>query len=319
VVVKPFSASRQLGFHQLLVAARKSWLMDALSSALNRADPAVVKKELSDYVPPEAQKLLARAGIRDEHVFPVPVVLRERPTLIGYYRLLLGIPQKSFYASATGMSALKRMEVAGLLTKRAELLLPEFCRVMSVSLSELIGQISPQIERRDVMELPLLTIGSQFQGANNNLIGKIAMRSIFLVIAEIVKGHVIDQSERKLIVKNSAGREVAILLGTDPDVAIRETFGKDVRNRVALEIKGGTDNSNVHNRVGEAEKSHQKARKTGYRDFWTIIGTRGIDMQKLRSESPTTNSWFDIAQVASRSGKDWIEFRTRVCGEVGIP
>jgi hypothetical protein len=139
------------------------------------------------------------------------------------------------------------------------------------------------------------------------------------VITEIVKGHVIDQSERKLIVKNSAGREVAILLRTDPDVAIQETFGKEVRNKVALEIKGGTDNSNVHNRVGEAEKSHRKARKAGYRDFWTIIGTRGIDMQKLRSESPTTNSWFDIAQVASRSGKDWKEFRTRVCGELGIP
>ncbi len=319
MVVKPFSASRQLGFHQLLVAARKSWLKDALGEALKGADPAEVKKELSEYVPPDAQKLLAQAGIRDEHIFPVPVVLREQPTLIGYYRLLLGIPQKSFYAAATGMSALKRMETTGLMSKRAEVLLPEFCRVMSESLTELIRQISPRIESRDVIELPLLTLGSQFQGANNNLIGKIATRSVFLVLTEIVKEHLTSQSDKKLVVRNSAGRVVVLLLGTDPDVAIQESFGPDIHPRVALEIKGGTDNSNVHNRAGEAEKSHQKAKRAGYRDFWTIIGTRGIDMQKLHSESPTTNSWFDVAEVAGRSGKDWEEFRIRVCGEVGIP
>jgi len=28
--ILPFSPSRQVAFHQLLVAARKSWLMDAL-------------------------------------------------------------------------------------------------------------------------------------------------------------------------------------------------------------------------------------------------------------------------------------------------
>jgi hypothetical protein len=32
---------------------------------------------------------------------------------------------------------------------------------------------------------------------------------------------------------------------------------------VAVEIKGGKDYSNIHNRIGEAEKSHQKAKKEG--------------------------------------------------------
>ena len=40
----------------------------------------------------------------------------------------------------------------------------------------------------------------------------------------------------------------------DPDICIREELpsGK-FRNLVAIEIKGGKDYSNVHNRIGEAE------------------------------------------------------------------
>jgi hypothetical protein len=92
-----------------------------------------------------------------------------------------------------------------------------------------------------------------------------------------------------------------------------------LRNKMAIEIKGGTDNSNAHNRAGEAEKSHQKAKKLDFRDFWTVIAMKGLDAEKLRQESPTTNSWFDIAQVLGRSGDDWEEFRSRLADAVGVP
>ena len=88
---------------------------------------------------------------------------------------------------------------------------------------------------------------------------------------------------------------------------------------MAIEIKGGTDNSNAHNRAGEAEKSHQKAKNQGFRDFWTIISTTGVNQEKLKQESPTTNSWFDVAQVLAREGTDWIEFRSRFADACGIP
>jgi len=63
----PLSPSRQVIFHQMLVAARKSTLMDALSDALGEADPKVLKKQISHYVPGDAQRVLAASGIRDEH------------------------------------------------------------------------------------------------------------------------------------------------------------------------------------------------------------------------------------------------------------
>lgn len=317
--IKSPSASRQIIFHQLLVAARKTWLIDALSEALARVNPNELKKQITTYVSPEVQKILAAAGVRDEYLFPTPVLLKAKPTLVGYYRLLLGIPQKSFYASGTGMGRLKSMEARGLLNPAQEALLPEFCRAMSIALADLVRQTSPSITERDVRELPLLTIGSQFQGSNNTKIGKQAIESAFLAVTAIVKKHVLERTERKQMVKNSSGRRVLVELGSDPDLGIHEEFGGQWRKRVAIEVKGGTDRSNAHNRAGEAEKSHQKAKQTGFRDFWTIISKRGLDMKKIIAESPTTNSWFDAAEVLGQAGVDWEEFRSRLSGEVGIP
>ena len=67
------SASRQIGFHQLLTAARKTWLQDALMEALKRVDPATVREQIGKFVPRESQRTLAAAGIRDELVFPTPL------------------------------------------------------------------------------------------------------------------------------------------------------------------------------------------------------------------------------------------------------
>ena len=188
------SASRQIAFHQLLVGARKKWLLAALAETLAKVDPVALKREIARLVPKDAQKILAEAGIRDEHVFPTPLVLEAQPSLVGYYRLLLGAPQKSFYSSGSGLS----------------------------------------------------------------------------------------------------------------------------RFKVAIEIKGGTDKSNAHNRSGEAEKSHLKARKADFRDFWTIISKKGLNMGIIRSGSPTTTSWFDVSEIVGRSGDDFEEFRGRISDAVGI-
>jgi hypothetical protein len=180
--------------------------------------------------------------------------------------------------------------------------------------------MSPQLTQRDVNELPLLTIGSQFQGGKNNTIGKQATMDVFVSVAELVKDHKVSHDARSITITNASGRKVIIALASDPDICIREEYesGK-FRNKVAIEIKGGTDVSNVHNRVGEAEKSHQKAKNQEFREFWTLISKTGINMAKLKSESPTTNSWFDIAQVLARKGEDWKDFSSRFAEAAGIP
>jgi XcyI restriction endonuclease len=190
---------------------------------------------------------------------------------------------------------------------------------MAGSLAELVAQIRPQISARDISELPLLTLGAQLYGSNNNAIGKQATLDVFLSVAEILKGFVTSRDRARITIDNASGRKVTIALGADPDIRIQEEFEGRLRNILAIEIKGGADVSNAHNRAGEAEKSHRKAKKDDFRDYWTIISLSGVDRKLLQQESPTTNPWFDVAQILAREADDWLEFRSRFAGAVGIP
>ncbi len=263
--ITPPDPDRQVRFHERLVLARKTWLLDALNETLGRVDPNVVKAQLGTYVPPDVQQILAGAGIRDEHVFPTPIVLKDQPTLVGYYRLLSGLPRKSFYESGLGMKRFQSMEEKGKITAAQEAAVSEFCEAMGASLAELVRRITPAITPRDVHELPLLTLGQYFQGGNSNVIGQVAIRAIFAAITEIVDAVLIDRDERELHVKTTIG-SFLIAVGADPDIRVQELdeSGKVLRNLLSIEVKGGTDKSNAYNRGGEAEKSHQTARHAGY-------------------------------------------------------
>ncbi|MGH7745323.1 MAG: XcyI family restriction endonuclease, partial [Candidatus Dormibacteria bacterium] len=264
--LKPPGFSRQISFHQLLVVARKKYFMDALSDALTNLDQARIKLQIQDYVPSDVQKLLAASGLRDEYVFPLPAVILTKPSLIGYYRLLLGSPQKSFYKGTTAMGQFKSMEEVGTISKKQEAIVPDFCKAMAEPLAELVRQI-PNFADRDLRELPLLTFGSQLQGSNYTQIGKKAMQEIFVAITEVLEKHIIKKEIRKLTLKNASSRTVFVSLSHDPDVSIQEQIENQIHSKVAIEVKGGTDVSNAHNRAGEAEKSHLKAKNKGYKDF----------------------------------------------------
>src|SRR5215831_11086308 len=64
----------------------------------------------------------------------------------------------------------------------------------------------------------------------------------------------------------------------------------------SIEIKGGGDLSNIHNRIGEAEKSHQKAKNEGYVECWTMVGVVDSNLDLARRESPTTDRFYHIDQ-----------------------
>jgi hypothetical protein len=80
---------------------------------------------------------------------------------------------------------------------------------------------------------------------------------------------------------------------SDPDIVIREEIGESrYRNIVAVKVKGGKDFSNIHNRVGEAEKSHQKVRQSDYVECWTVVNVDRIDIEMAKRESPSTNDFY---------------------------
>lgn len=260
------SPARQIAFHQLLVAARKTWLSDALSTALEHVDPDLLRRQLGELIPADVQRLLSASGIRDEYVFPTPALLEEAPTLLGYYRLLLGSSQKSFYSSDSGLGRFKKLETHGSLPASLRADIPALCADLAEALSDLMRQISPAVSQRDISELPLLTLGSQFQGANNNSIGRQATLEVFLAVAEIVESSIIERSDTRLTIKNASGRIVLITLAADPDLRIEEHFGDELRRKVAIEIRAAQTGATL---TTAPARPRSRTRRRGARAFAT--------------------------------------------------
>ena len=310
----------QIDFSFALGQIRNLYLQDALSRTVAEIDLSKLDKELSTFVPQIGLKVLARLGLRGELVFPVPCLLKANPYLIGYYRLLLGFSQKEFYTTKFGISGFKSMEVKGSLTKRNADALPNLCRSLIESAISLIDGIGvDRISKEFLDDLTLLTVGPQLRGGANVKKGVAGIVDVFQAIHDIVEHAANSSSASKIEIKNAAGRVVLIEFAPDPDIVIREEFSKGkYRNIIAIEVKGGTDFSNIHNRVGEAEKSHQKARAAGYVECWTVVNVDRIDMEMARRESPSTNKFYRLSTLKQREGLEYQDFRDRLISLTGI-
>lgn len=310
----------QIDFSFALGQVRSLYLQDALSETIENIDLLALDKELSGYVPESSLKALAKHGLRGELVFPVPSLLEANPHLLGYYRLLLGFSQKEFYTTKFGVSGFKSMETKGNLTIKNKTYLPELCKGLVSSAVALIDGIGLDRLSRDLLDdLTLLTVGPQLRGGANVKKGVAGIVEVFQTIHDIVEHAATDSSTSKIEILNAAGRKVFIEFAPDPDIVIREEMSKGrFRNIIAIEVKGGTDFSNIHNRVGEAEKSHQKAKAVGYVECWTVVNVDRIDMEMARRESPSTNTFYRLSDLKSSEGPEYHDFKERVTSLTGI-
>lgn len=311
----------QIDFFFALTQIRRFYLGDALRNTIDELDIAEIDRELSDMVPRESLSALARQGLRGELVFPVPCILRNNPRLLGYYRLLLGFSKKDFYKTAFGTSKFKLMEEKSRLLRNATNYVEELCQALIASACSLLNGIGFEHLNRGLLEdLMLLTVGPQLRGGANVRKGLAAIARVFDLIHEIVINHVLTTEAGRIEIRNSAGRKVLIEFAPDPDIVIREEMGNNnYRELIAVEIKGGTDFSNIHNRLGEAEKSHQKARRKGYNECWTVVNVDRMDVNMARRESPSTSRFYLLSQLILRQGQGYVDFHNRVISLTGIP
>lgn len=310
----------QIDFSFALAQIRSLYLQEALLETVEKMDIARIDEELNRFVPKESLKALARHGLRGELVFPVPCLFVQNPRLLGYYRLLLGFSQKSFYSTETGLSRFKAMEEKGSLPKGSIDAQAELCSALIRASVQLVDGIGPErLSKGFLDDLTLLTVGPQFRGGANVKIGAAGIVQVFEVIHEIVRGAVINSNANRIEIKNAADRMVLIEFAADPDIIIRVEMAEGVyRNIIAIEIKGGTDFSNIHNRIGEAEKSHQKARSAGYHECWTIVNVDRINLAMAQKESPTTNRFYCISKLTNPQDEEYQDFRNRIVSLTGI-
>lgn len=305
----------QISFYQRLKIFQNSYLSEALSKTVEKLDVSLLDKELARYVKSSALSRIASLGLRGEIVFPVPCILTARPSLLGYYRLLYGLSQKEFYRSSQ-MAAFKRLEERNVLPALLATRLADLCKSLIHTGQMLIEGIDT-IDIRTVRDLQVLTLGAQFRGGQNTKLGRDATEEVFNIIEKIVHQSIVEQDPRQIVLRNAAGREVIVAFSSDPDIAITEKMKSTTRPSVSIEIKGGTDVSNIHNRIGEAEKSHQKAKSRGFFEFWTIIGVN-VDLKMAQRESPTSSRFFCLSHLRNTTSPEYKNFRDHLQSVVGI-
>ena len=184
----------------------------------------------------------------------------------------------------------------------------------------LAGISAGKVDAALLDDLTLLTLGPQWRGSSNVKRGIAATAAVFGVFHDIVGGSITASDQNRIELRNAAHRAVLIEFAADPDIIIREQLlSGSYRHIVAIEVKGGKDFANVHNRIGEAEKSHQKARAGGYTECWTVVNVDRFDPAMAQRESPSTNRFYKIADLMAGSGTDYEDFRDRLVSLTGIP
>ncbi|BAD39318.1 XcyI family restriction endonuclease [Symbiobacterium thermophilum] len=307
-------------FGASLDALRQLFLVQALLATVKTLDLNVLNAELAQYVPAHRLQEMAGVGLRAEIVYPVPCLIEANPRLIAYYRLLLGYSAKRLYRMNSPLGPFETLEKKGVINPRLRPHIPTICSAMIASAEKLVDGLGIQRITRELLDdLQLLTLGSQLQGARNVAIGMAGMHAVRLIIEDIVAPYITKSDANSIVLTNSAGRTVTIRIGADPDVRIEEKVGRNVKRTLSIEVKAGEDNSNIYNRLGEAEKSHNKAKKKGFTEFWTIVNTSNIDLVKARVQTPTTNEFFLLRLLKDKSTPEYADFRQRIEALCGIP
>lgn len=270
---------------------------------------------LNHLVGGERLRVLAQWGLRGEVWYPVPVVLRSNPLLLGYYRLLYGLSKKAFYKDAP-FKQFAALEESGRLTARNETELDRLCSSLIETAGQLLSGVQP-VSMASVRELQLLTVGPQFRGGENNRIGQKATGDIFDLIRESVRACIDSEAPGAIVIRNAAGRLERIAFAADPDIAFTEQLSSGPLTNLSIEIKGGADDSNVHNRLGEAEKSHLKAKSAGCTQFWTVLNA-SVDLHTARRESPTTTHFFHLPELLAAKSQESERFAELVRAVLGI-
>jgi hypothetical protein len=306
----------QVSFYARLQSLERLYLQEALRKTVQEIDLTILDDELSKYVERSSLTRVAAQGLRGEVFFPTPHLLRTNPFLLGYYRLLFGLSQKEFYNKGP-FGRFKRLEEEGEILKQREAEIPALCKSL-IGTAQLLLEEIDDLSLRMVRDLQILTLGPQLRGSRNTQLGQEATQEIFDLIETIVSAYIIKSTTRTIHLRNDSQRVVVIEFFSDPDVSIRERLSSgSLRPLVAMEIKGGTDVSNIHNRLGEAEKSHQKAKVAGFLEFWTIVNV-DVSTSVAKQDSPTTSHFFYLDRICDPSTSEYQHFVEMLSSLLGI-
>jgi hypothetical protein len=317
VIFPVMSPDLQISFYFRFQEIKNFYLGEALQRVITSIDIPTIDNQLAIFVPGQYLNKISSFGIRGEVFFPVPLIIQTSPYLLAYYRLLYGLSKKDFYHK-NYFYKFAALEKNGRIPNETVKLIPALCRSLISTghiLLEAIGTVSIEIIRN----LQIITIGPQLRGGILNKIGQDANKEVFNIIHHIIEPYISSKTDRSIKIMNEAGKEVSIIFSNDPDISIQDILPTGINPIVAIEIKGGRDASNIYNRIGEAEKSHESAREKGFNHRWTIVRV-AFDRDKLRRKYPNlrTTQFFNLDSLNDFSSKEYQRFMELFCSLVSI-
>ncbi|MBO2007076.1 XcyI family restriction endonuclease [Serratia marcescens] len=245
----------QIDFAFALKRFRAVYLQSALLETVRDMDIAELDKQLAEYVPGRLGDLRSTAcGLnccspclpsRGESLpaglLPAADGLQPEGVLRARQRLRCRLLQVDGGKGKT--------------SKTAAADLPDLCVAFCATASALLAGVGLlRVSRELLDDLTPLTVGPQLRGGANNQRGTDGIVQVFEIIREIVAHAAAEVRESAIEVNSATGRPFLIEFAPDPDIIIREEMEhQHYRNVVAIEVKSGTDVSNIHNRIGEAE------------------------------------------------------------------
>jgi len=152
-------------------------------------------------------------------------------------------------------------------------------------------------------------------------VGQTAVALVTDFLKSVLLEDRLNVKKRTLEFINDSNLAVTIRFSGDPDIGITQRLGSEDRKLAAIEIKGGTDISNIWNRLGEAEKSHQTAKAAGFNELWTLTGIDLSTPDKLKTakqKSPSTTRFFFIPRILDSSTSEGKNFRQLLGSVMGV-
>lgn len=228
-VLKP---DLQVDFYYRLESIRRLLLGGSLSSTVRLLNLPELDDELNKYVNNDALSVLASYSLRGERFFPVPAVLKATPALLGYYRLLYGFSQKTFYSQGP-FGRFRKMEDENAITFSADAHISSLCRSLVGSGEQLLAGL-PNVTVQLIHELQLLTLGPLLRGSKNNQIGSAATRRVLNLVAKVADGFIVDRGSSHITVRNSSDRTVVAMFASDPDITVQDMTSSPPRLLVSV-------------------------------------------------------------------------------------
>lgn len=297
-------------FHYRVAVLRQQRLTVTLRKAITACDLDAVNAQLHQFVDPTALQRMACRGLRGEVCLAVPVLLQAAPTVVEYYRHFCGLSCPALYGEM-GKEAIPE------LNRVAARHLESLCRQLCCAALRTIGQLD-DLSLPTIHELQRRSLMREHHLLSQSEIDDLRADNLHDLLNRLLSPFLHERTRTSLRIENAAGRPVLIEFASDPDVLFTEKQGSTTRLVLSIEVKGGADASNIHNRLGEAEKSHLKAKRRGCTDLWTLTKV-DVSREVAERASPTTTRFFNLTRILDQSTSEFREFREALCLRLGVP